>query len=181
MFGMLVWLCSISDVVAKYDFNCGRVDKALSPYTKGDLTYICFHFMPYKVKLGFVIKIDEYTGFEIPDSFKLFETKAHATTNVHAQVDVYGDYSPPAVYLVKESKLAANVMTLVIKLNEGKLAGMRWDNDCYGCNKTDDCKKLATSYENVENKTVAVDYNTCTRVWPNLDTEKSKANLKVGV
>lgn len=179
LFGMVYWLGIISDVAAKYNFNCGRENKEITAYTKGDLVYICFHFMPYSVKIGFPIKIDEYTGLEVPDSFTLFETKTPAMTSIHSQLDVYQDYSEPSVYLVKSSKLVVNVMHLVIRLNEGKLQSFRWIRDCYGCNKTDICKEMATSYENNNNKTESIKYQTCAQSWPNIDTEKKKANLKV--
>lgn len=165
---------------AQYTFFCGLDGKAKVSYTKGDQTYLCFHFMPYKVKLGFLITIDEYTGFEIPNSFSYFENFAPERLNVHAQLDVYPQYSPAALYLWKSSKLAVNVMHLVITLKEGNLESLTWDNDCYGCNKTDKCKQIKTSYTNEKGAETSLDYKSCSDNYCVIKEEKNLCDLKVG-
>lgn len=164
---------------AQYEFFCGLDQKSPVAYTKGDQTYICFHFMPYKVKLGFLITVDEYTGLEIPDSFKFFENFVPEQTNVHAQLDVYSQYSPAALYLWKSAKLAVNVMHLVITLKDGNLESIKWDNDCYGCNKTDKCKQIKTSYLDPKNSNVNLDYKSCAENYCVLEEDKKNCNLKV--
>jgi len=100
VFLALIW----ESAKAQYAFTCGLDGKSSIAYTKGDTTYICFHFMPFKVKMGFLIHIDEYTGIEVPDSFKFFENKPPEQLNIHAQLDVYSQYSPAALYLWKSAK-----------------------------------------------------------------------------
>jgi hypothetical protein len=171
----LLWEKSI----AQYTFFCGLDGKTATAYTKGDQTYLCFHFMPYNVKMGFLIKVDEYTGLEIPDSFKTFENLAPEQLNIHAQLDVYPQYTPAATYLWKSAKLAVNVMHLVIKMKDGNLESIYWDNDCYGCNKTEKCKQIKTSYTDQKNSQVSLDYKSCAEPYCVLEADKKNCNLKV--
>lgn len=164
---------------AQYVFNCGLDGKSPITYTKGDQTYICFHFMPFKVKLGFLINIDEYTGLEIPDSFKFFENRPPEQLNIHAQLDAYAQYSPAALYLWKSAKLVVNVMHLVVTMKDGHLVSLNWDNDCYGCNKTDKCKQIKTSYLSEKNSTLNLDYKSCADPYCVLEEDKKNCNLKV--
>ena len=164
---------------AQYVFNCGLDGKTPISYTKGDQTYLCFHFMPYKVKLGFLVTIDEYTGFEIPDSFTYFEGFSPDKLNIHAQLDVYSQYSPASLYLWKTPKYVVNVMHLVITLKEGNLESLTWDNDCYGCNKTDKCRQIKTDYTNEKGTKTMLDYKTCADDYCVIQEEKNLCNLKV--
>lgn len=160
-------------------FNCGLSGKTPIAYTKGDQTYICFHFMPFKVKLGFLINIDEYTGLEIPDSFKFFENKPPEQLQIHSQLDAYSQYSPAAVYLWKSAKLVVNVMHLVVTLKDGNLVSLNWDNDCYGCNNTATCRQMKTSYLSEKNSTLNLDYKACASPYCVLEEDKKNCNLKV--
>lgn len=162
-----------------YNFTCGRKGKEKKPLQKGDPVFFCIHFMPYMVKLGFPLTVDEYTGLEVPGSFELFEEKSPEQTKIFGQFDIYEIYSPAAVYMVKSTKTVVNIMHLVIKLEEGNFAGYRWDNDCYGCNNTDACKAFTTTYENHSGKEETTSYSVCTRSYPVFGNEKKLANLKV--
>lgn len=164
---------------AQYVFTCGLDGKTPIAFTKGDTTYLCFHFMPFKVKLGFLIHIDEYTGFEIPDSFTFFENKPPEQLNIHSQFDVYPQYSAGNTYLWKSAKLVMNVMHLVINLKDGNLVSMDWDNDCYGCNNTEKCKQIKGSYLAFNNSNVATDYKSCTENYCVMAEDKKNCNLKV--
>ena len=174
---LLAFLCDSAR--AQYVFTCGLDGKKSIPYTKGDTTYLCFHFMPFKVKLGFLVIIDEYTGIEIPDSFKFFENKPPEQLNIHTQLDVYTQYSPAATYLWKSAKLVVNVMHLVITMKDGNPVSLNWDNDCYGCNKTDKCKQIKTSYLSHLNTNINLDYKTCADNYCVLEEDKKNCNLKV--
>lgn len=175
----LVFALLVEAYNAQYSFFCGLDGKTPVTYTKGDQTYLCFHFMPYKVKLGFLVTIDEYTGLEIPDSFTFFETKAPEQLNIHAQLDVYTKYSPAATYLWKSAKLAMNVLHLTITLDKGSLSSINWDNDCYGCNKTENCKQIKTSYVDEKASTINLDYKACSVPYCVVNDEKKNCNLKV--
>lgn len=179
LFALICCLGSLSVVSAKYDFNCGRENKAPTVFTKGDVSYFCLHFMPYMVKIGFVVRIDEYSGVEVPDIFELFEKKAPEVTNVFGQLDTYPLYSPPSVYMMKSAKQLAPVMHLVINLDNGSLKGFRWENACYGCNKTDGCKEFKTEYENMQDKKESISYKACSMGYPQIADERKYANLKV--
>lgn len=164
-------------VYSQYDFKCGSKGKESVLYTKGDLTYICFHFMPYKVRLGFPIKIDQYTGFEIPDSFTFFHEKPADRLQVHAQLDVYPQYSDAGGYLWKSADMVVSVMHLVIELKDGNLQNLYWDNACYGCNNTDKCRTMKTDFIDGANKQKTPEYKTCAEGLCKLDLDN--CNLKV--
>ena len=133
--------------------------------TKSDSVSLCFHFLPYQVKLGFPILVDEYTILEIPDSYSFFTSKNPEQHSVMAQLDVFPQYSDASVYSVKSSKIVNNVMHLVIKLNEGKLESFRWENGCFGCNITSpaNCKDIKTSFiEFASEKNKEITQKVCT-------------------
>lgn len=136
---------------ARHNFTCGIQDQPFQSLAKLDnssFLYFCVHFMPFGVKMGFPIKVDEYTVLEIPDSYDFVKDKAPETVIVHPQLGNTGYYGPANWYSVKSAKVVQPVMHLVIQVSEGNLVGMRWVDGCHGCNVSTpaDCRKQTFSF-----------------------------------
>jgi hypothetical protein len=164
----------------RYDFRCGQDGKIFPLLTKGDPLYLCIHWLPYEVKLGFVVKVDQHLMFEVPDSFDFVSTKFPLQTNVIAQLDANSYYSPAQIYANKQEGWVNNVMQLVIILKEGVFTGMRWDADCYGCNNTNECKSVKTTYLDFQSqKSTERSYKTCSQKYCGDNSDRHTCNLKV--
>lgn len=163
------------------DFWCVGPNLPQVNIAKTDLLYLCIHFMPYNVRLGFFVNVDEHTVLEIPDSYSFFKDMKPEQTQIHAQLDVFPYYSDANTYIIKSQQVVNNVMHLVITLNEGKLMGMRWENGCHGCNvtKPDFCKEYKTSFaDSATSKTKEVTYKQCMQPFCTVGNN-AECNLKV--
>lgn len=164
----------------RYDFRCGQDGKVFPLLTKGDALYLCIHWLPYEVKMGFVVKVDQHIMLEVPDSFDFVSTKLPEQTNLIAQLDANSYYSEAQVYSNKKETWVNNVMQLVIMVREGVFTGMRWDADCYGCNNTNECKSVKTTFNDFNSqKSTERSYKTCTQNFCGDNSDRHTCNLKV--
>jgi hypothetical protein len=166
----------------RYDFTCGQSNKTLKLLTKGDAIYLCIHWLPYEVKMGFVVKVDQHSMLEVPDSYDFISTKLPEQTNLFAQLDTNSYYSAGQIYANKKEEWVNNVMQLIVTLKEGVFTGMRWDTDCYGCNNTDECKSVKTTFIDFQSaKSTERSYKTCTQKYCGNTPDRHMCNLKVGI
>lgn len=164
----------------RYDFKCGQDGKPFPLLTKTDKLYLCLHWMPYEVKFGVPIGVDEHTILEVPDSFEFISAKAPENTIIFAQLDSNSFYSEGQTYSIRSQKIVNNVMQLIITLQEGVLTGMRWDNDCYGCRGTQECKNIKTTFIDFQtSKSKEISYNTCTMNYCGDGADRHICNLKI--
>lgn len=170
---------------SRHNFTCGISDQPFQSLAKLDnssFLYFCLHFMPYNVKMGFPIKVDEYTVLEIPDSFDFVRDKVPEATIIHPQLGKTDYYGPGNWYNVKSTQLVQSVMHLVIQVSEGNLVGMRWVTGCHGCNITSqsDCKKQSFTFiDYVQNKSVNPTTETCSIKYCENNDKKHYCNLKI--
>jgi hypothetical protein len=170
----------------RYNLSCGIKDSPFQSLAKLDnssFLYLCIHFMPYQVKMGFPIKVDEYTVLEIPDSFDFVKDKLPGATIIHPQLGNTPFYGPGNWYNLKAKSIVQSVMHLVIQVQEGNLVGMRWVEGCHGCNVTtaSDCRKgNSFSYvDYIQNSTVTKSSDACgINYCPDTD-KKHHCNLKI--
>jgi len=171
----------------KYGFSC--VDRPIPLLTKLESIYLCIHFWPYNVKMGFPLLVDEYSVLEIPDSFDTFKNNVRpapgstgaASVEVYAQLDGHSSYSEQNIYYVRNQGIVQNAMHLIIQVKEGLLVGYRWDADCDGCNKTADCRTFSGTYWNSNTgASTNKNYETCTvKEADYTGDNKPQLNLKV--
>src|SRR3990167_2312583 len=185
--GLLIVWQLLQETVAqpRHTFTCGIQDQPFQSLAKLDnssFLYFCVHFMPYNVKMGFPIKVDEYTVLEIPDSYDFVKDKIPETTIIHPQLGNTGYYGPGNWYNVKSAKVVQPVMHLVIQVSEGNLVGMRWVDGCHGCNVTNpsECRKQSFSFiDYLKNGSVTQNNEVCSMNYCADTDKKHYCNLKL--
>lgn len=95
---LLLLLC-LASVVSSISYNCNTVsssgddvDDGLVKY--GDKVYICLHFLPQNVKVGFKVEVDTHVALTIKDMFPAF---MHQDTDVIVQLSNSEYLSPQIV------------------------------------------------------------------------------------
>lgn len=178
---LLTILVSAIKTETPYAFICGEKGETVERFAKTDKMFLCLHFMPYKVRLGFNVTVDEYAVIEIPDSFSFFSPRSPEQTLVFGQLEGNLPYSEGYPYLVKSSKLVQNVMHMVIEINEGKLVKIGWDNKCYGCGEeSESCQTIKSSFVDYHSKkTKEVSNKVCTQRYCDTKGTTFECNLKV--
>ena len=66
IFHPIFLLIIVSVSVCRYDFICGEgTNPGKELLAKGEEFLLCLHFLPFKTKLGFKVKVDEFTALKV--------------------------------------------------------------------------------------------------------------------
>merc|ERR1711957_490359 len=91
--------------------------------------------------MAFQVVVDDYTVLSIGGAYNLVQTDKLPTQSLLFQASNHiTDY--PSIYYennektvkIVEKKFIIPVFNIVIKVDEGKITGVVWDDDCSGCN-----------------------------------------------
>ena len=93
-------------------------------------------------------KVDNFETFQVVGLYKHFED--HIQGNLYITAMANGVRSRPAIF--KKDKEQAQIMNLVIGIDEGKVDFLDWRNNCFdnqGCTP-DDCKETSVKFEDFD-------------------------------
>jgi len=183
MLGIAILMGVVGLITAqRYDWRCSNYSDTNRTYTKVDSVFLCFHLLPYNIKIGFPILVDDYSMIEVPKSYEYFGAKKAKPTEVSAQLDTNPMYAPANPYIMTDVSRVQNTMHLIISVNKGVLTGFRWQTGCWGCNQTVNCTNAKTTYwDYILNKSQTSEYPICAQTpCSTVDaTAASRCNLKV--
>ncbi len=101
-------------------------------YKIGDEAIICIHILPSKYRIGIKTKVDDYQMVTVSGSY-LFADKDPALTS--SFIFQFQNATSPyeSTFLTKPGYDYTPLFNVVIKLNNGVVSGISWDNDCWDC------------------------------------------------
>ena len=92
-------------------------------------------------------EVDNFETFQVVGLYQYFEKHIEGDLVITAMAN--GVRSRPAIF--KKDKEQAQIMNLVIGIDQGKVEYLEWRNNCFdnqGCSP-DDCKETTVTYEEI--------------------------------
>lgn len=107
----------------------------------GDNIFLCVHFDERKYRIAFNVTVDNYEVLTISGAFVFVDKDNSAYQNFVFQA---GDIITPYAsrYYNKQEKNYVPLFNVVVKMNQGNITGVEWDNSCWSCSFEESCKNF---------------------------------------
>ena len=110
------------------EYICGQGDENKT-YATWDSALLCLFFddMDPPQKVVFTPQVDKFEALQIKGIYEMFKDNVDTELKVTAMSN--GVRSRPAIF--KRGEEIAQILNLVIGLDEGKISFLEWRNNCY--------------------------------------------------
>ena len=127
------------------EYICGQGDEDKT-YATWDTALLCLFFdnMVPPQKVVFTPQVDKFEALQIKGIYEQFKSSVDGDLQVTAMSN--GVRSRPAIF--KRGEEIAQILNLVVGLEEGKISNIEWRNNCFdmqGC-RPDDCEDTSVDY-----------------------------------
>lgn len=145
------------NITLAYDLKCRESDS--EDLKLGKSVILCIHILEKGVRVAAPLEIDEYSVVSIKDIYSSVVNNTNIT--FVAQIgDVTSVYSAHYVEYNNENSYSRifPMLNLVVKMEEGNIYEIVWDNDCFNCDKKN-CMELQGI--SIFNSSDSLDYKNC--------------------
>lgn len=128
--------------IDKTSLHCD--ESKLSDFKIGDNVFVCIHLLPRELRMAFNVTVDSYEVLTVTGGYIFSFKDSEAGNKNQSYAFQFGNVSTAfsSLYYSEEIKQVAALFNVVIKLDDGKISDVVWDNDCWGCALSTGCTKF---------------------------------------
>ena len=153
-FNILIFILYFLKISCDNQFSCDSAQPKNSKLKIGDTTTLCIFFKETETKIKFDIEVDKFSLFNVAGGFLLSKgiiEKSTKLSNITMLASIFAkttEYPSNFYYKDNEQEIYYPLINIVIKVEKGIIYDIVWDNNCYGCKKSECEEYESTSYFN---------------------------------